>query len=187
MNDGGKIALEELVAAYRAGDDTAFDKIFERCSYIVRHVSRKYFLMGADAEDLMQEGFLGLLKAVRTYEEGKSSFTTYAALCINTAVITAVRRYAGDKNRVLNEGVPISDDAGKVPNPEDILIEDEGIKELIKKINEELSEMEREVFALYLQGLSNAEIRDRLDLSAKATDNALQRIRNKIRKFAEER
>ena len=187
MSDNENLTLEELAAAYRAGNAFALDRIVERCSYLVRRVSRKYFLIGADAEDLMQEGFLGLIKAAQSYEEGKSSFTTYAALCINRSAITAIRRYAGDKNRVLNEGVPISDDTAKVRDPEEIVIEDEEIKELINKINEELSDMEREVFALYLQGLSNAEMQSRLALSPKATNNALQRIRNKIRKFAEER
>ncbi|MBP5308853.1 MAG: sigma-70 family RNA polymerase sigma factor [Clostridia bacterium] len=176
-------SLEELVALYRGGDYSAGDEIIVRCSYIVRKVSRRYFLIGADTEDVYQEGFIGLLKAVRTYDESKGSFTYYACLCVNSAVITAVRKYAGNKNKALNDGLPLSALEGSAAseNPEEIYIEGENRRELLSDIESELSVLERQILLLYLKGLSYSEIERKTGKSFKSVDNALQRIRKKLR------
>ena len=177
--------LEELAALYRGGETSAIDEIITRCSYIVRNVARRYFLIGADTEDLYQEGFLGLIKAAQTYEKGKSSFAYYAYVCVNSAVITAVRKYAGTKNRALNDGVPLSsvEESALCENPEQIYIEGEKRRELLSDMEKELSDMERRVLSLYLKGLSYAEIEEKTGKSFKSVDNALQRIRKKLRKL----
>ena len=179
-------ALEDLALSYQQGSHEALDEIITRCSYIVKSVSRKYFLMGAETEDLFQEGYLGLIKAAKCYEKGKSSFKGFAFICVNTAIITAVRRYAGDKNKVLNDGLPLSEAADNpsfYENPEEIFIEDETHKEFLKNIEAKLSAFEKKVLEMYLQGLSYAEMQERSGKQFKAIDNALQRIRKKLRQF----
>ena len=176
-------SLEELALAYQEGDTGALDEIIGRCSYIVKNVSRRYFLIGADQEDVYQEGFFGLLKAAKSYRPGKSSFKYFAFICINTSILTAVRRYAGDKNKILNDGLPLSsvaDASAFAENPEDIYIEEESRRELVSGIEKKLSDFERTILTLYLKGLSYAEIREATGKSEKSIDNALQRIKKKI-------
>ncbi|MBQ9482063.1 MAG: sigma-70 family RNA polymerase sigma factor [Clostridia bacterium] len=185
MNSFKEHSLEELVALYRGGDYSVDNEIIIKCSYIVKRVSRRYFLIGADTEDVYQEGLLGLLNAMRTYDESKGSFTYYAYLCVNSAVITAVRRYAGVKNEPLNKGLPLTtlDGSASFVDPEQIYIEGENRRELVSNIENELSPMERKILSLYLKGLSYSEIEEKTGKPFKSVDNALQRIRRKLRKL----
>ena len=177
-------SLEELALAYQSGDTGALDEIIIRCSYIVKNVSRRYFLIGADTDDLYQEGFLGIIKAAKTFTPGKSKFKYFAFLCVNGAVVSAVRKYAGDKNRILNDGLPLSEVDGTFnfsENPEQLYIEGEHRREVYSVIQKQLSPFEKEVLSLYLQGLSYAEIQERTGKPFKSIDNALQRIRKKVK------
>ena len=177
-------SLEALALDYQCGDTGAIDEIIERCSYLVKNVARKYYLVGAETEDVYQEGFLGLMKAVKSYTPNKSNFLYYAHLCINSAIVTAVRKYSGGKHKILNDGLPLSEAENAVvvsDNPEDIYIEGEEFEELLKGIESKLSKFEREVLSLYLSGLSYAEMKEKTGKPSKSIDNALFRIRNKLK------
>ena len=176
-------SLEQLVADYNNGQTDAAEEIIRRCSGVVTNVSRKYFLIGAEAEDLYQEGFIGLLKAIKTYDGQKGKFIPYAYLCVNSSVLTAIRKYSGNKNRVLNDTVPLSEAENGLSkdNPEDICIALENFRELSSDIEKLLSPIEMQVLTLYLEGLPYSEIQERLGKPFKTVDNALQRIRRKLR------
>ncbi len=178
-------ALDELVYSYNAEDKCAWDEIIRLSYPIVKKVCRKYFLIGADAEDLHQECMIGLMRAVRSYKKEKGcSFQTYAYICIDNEAKTAVRKYCGNKNKALNDGVSLIDVVdlpSGTGNPEAVVIRDEGMDELKQKAAELLSKGEKEIFDLYICGLSRTEIEQRTGKSEKAVDNALQRIRKKFR------
>lgn len=179
--------IDKLVEEYQSGSKEALDGIIASCSDIVRNASRRYFLIGAETEDAYQEGFLGLIKAANTYTAEKGTFRCYAYVCVNNAMMTAVRKYAGNKNKVLNDGLPLSE-AVDIPysggeNPEDLFIEDETRREFIDGIGKQLSVMEKEILSLFLTGLSYDEITKKTGKSHKTVDNALQRIRKKLRRI----
>ena len=142
-----------------------------------------------EADDLCQEGLLGLLDAVRNYrEDGGASFRTYAGVCITNRIIMAYRWAAGRKNFPLNNFVPLSEEgascgvfAGEEANPEKMLVEEEDLLLLKRFISRGLSKMERQVLMLYLGGYSYKEIADSLCITSKAADNALQRVRRKLK------
>ncbi len=178
--------LEELALQYRSGNTEALDEIITRCSNIVRNASRRYFLIGADTEDVYQEGFLGLIKAAKTFDAGKGNFRSYAYTCVNSAVVTAVRKYSRLKNKALNDGVPLSDYtefADDSFDPEAMYIEGENRRELTGNIFGELTPLERKVLSLYLKGLSYSEICLATGKPFKSVDNALQRIKKKLKKL----
>ena len=174
---------EQLVKKYQGGDLNCFNLIYERYKNIVKYFARNLYLLGADSEDLLQEGMLGLVEAVNTYKEGECSFKTYANLCIKSKLYTAVKKYASKKSSPLNNSTSFYslDSLGVFSdNPEDIVIEKESDSELKNKIFKGLSEYEISVLNLYLSGLSYEEIAIKLQKNVKAIDNALQRVRKKI-------
>ncbi len=177
--------LEELALSYQKGNTEAIDEIIERCSYIVRNMSRRYFLMGGENEDLYQEGFMGLIKAAKTYRaDGGSPFKSYAFLCVQSSVITAVKKYAGNKNKVLNDGLPLSEALSEATDdPEELVIQGENRQEFLSGIEKKLSAFERQVLSMYLSGMSYREMEEQTGRELKQIDNALQRIRNKIKKL----
>ncbi len=178
-----KMTDEELVLAYKQGNENAFNEIYSRYKNLVKFYSRNLFLLGADNDDLMQEGMLGLIKAVNGYREGESSFLTYASTCIKTSLITAVKKYASKKSSPLNNSTSfeILDKIGLLnPTPEDVVLLAENDKELKLKIYSELSKTEILVLNLYLYGYSYEEIAKNLNKNVKAVDNALTRARKKI-------
>lgn len=181
--------LDALAVKCREGDGDAFEALMEAAAPIVKNVCRPYFLIGAERDDLYQEGYIGLLKAVRTFDPARSSFRTYARLCVETAVIKAVEKYSGRSNMLLSDGVAL-DDLDRLPSgqgdPEAIVIESETIDDLIGRADGKLSERERKVLRLYLDGLNYREISDRCGLDAKSIDNALQRIKKKMRELMKE-
>lgn len=175
---------EELAIAYQGGDTGALDALIERCSHIVKNVSRRYFLIGAETDDLYQEGFLGLIKAAKSYVPGKSAFMHFAFVCVNNAVVSAIRKYAGDKNRILNDGLPLSEADNALcgaENPEELYIEGEDVRERLSDIHKKLSSFEKQILSLYLSGMSYAEMEERTGKPFKSIDNAIQRIRKKIK------
>lgn len=175
---------EKLVELYRSGASGAFDELYGRYKYLINGAARSYYLSGGDKDDLLQEGFLGLLKAAETYN-GKSSFKNYAFLCIRSKIITAVKSAQSYKNKPLVGYVSIygsSIELNKLlyDDPENKVIDGENSAELIEKINKKLSKFEIIVLKLYLEGLSYTEIGAKLKKEPKSIDNALQRVKKKI-------
>ncbi len=179
---------EQLVIAYNNGDKNAFNEIYERYKTIVANFSRKFFLMGADSEDVIQEGMRGLFNAVVTYKDETSSFKNYAKICIKSSILTAVKKYSAGKMSILNKSLSIEvlDDSVDISfSPEDLIISKESQSEIFKKIEKVLSKTELSVLKCYLEGLNYAEISDKLNITTKAVDNALSRAKKKIIKLIE--
>ena len=174
---------EQLVARYRNGEVIVFEVIYERYKNMIRSCARRFFLVGGDHEDLMQEGVIGLLNAVNTFN-GSSVFSTYAYTCIKNAMVTAINRDQSKKNAPLNSSVPITAETDEFLNlyldPENEIIARENERELMQKILSQLSSFEVTVLKLFLQGLSYLEIGKKLNKQPKSIDNALQRIKRKI-------
>lgn len=174
---------EELIENYRQGDESAFNEIYVKYSGIVKYYARNLFLLGGDREDLLQEGFLGLIKAVNTYKSGDAQFATYATVCIKSSLFTAVKKYACEKFSPLNNSSSL--DALSVIGsleyePEEVALMGELGEEFKEEIMQCLSKYEREILSLYLVGKSYEDIGEALGKTAKSVDNALFRARKKI-------
>ena len=174
---------EQLIEIHKKGDHTVFEIIYARYKNMIRSLARGLFLVGGDNEDLMQEGVLGLLNAVNTFN-GATSFSTYAYTCIKNSMLTAVNSAQSKRNTPLNTSVPIATQTDEFLNlyldPEDEIIGKESERELMQKITQGLSLFESTVLKLFLEGLSYVEIGEKLNKTAKSIDNALQRIKRKI-------
>jgi len=174
---------EQLIEMHKKGDHTEFEVIYARYKNMIRSLARGLFLVGGDNEDLMQEGVLGLLNAVNTFN-GATSFSTYAYTCIKNSMLTAVNSAQSKRNTPLNTSVPIATQTDEFLNlyldPEDEIIGKESERELMQKITQGLSLFESTVLKLFLEGLSYVEIGEKLNKTAKSIDNALQRIKRKI-------
>ena len=192
-----RMSDEELVLKYRNGDEKAVEFLLEKYKNLVRKEARAYFLEGADGDDLLQEGMIGLYRAIRDYKSDKNvAFMVFASLCIKRQIKTAVTRSNRLKNKPLNDYVsfdtPIMDEQGEesvlldvIPsnedvNPEKLVIEREQSSQLLTEVFDALSKMEEEVLELFMEGLSYNEIAELINKSPKAVDNAMQRIRSKI-------
>ncbi len=174
---------EELVKLYKDGDANAFNELYLRYNTTVKYFARNLFLLGADFEDLIQEGMLGLIKAVNLYKEGESSFKTFATLCIKSSLYTAVKKYSAFKFLPLNnsEGYDILDKLGFYgQTPEEVALIKESGNELTSYLKKGLSKNETNILNLYLCGYSYEEIATKTNKNVKAIDNALQRVRKKI-------
>ncbi len=175
----------ELIALYKGGQDEAFNELYERYKYMIKSCARSFFLVGGDSEDLIQEGVIGLLKAVNSYN-ATNAFSTYAYACIKNSLLTAVKKAQSFRNKPLNYSVSIYSDGLEITpttDPEEEIIGKESADELIQKINKTLSSFEITVLKLYLEGLSYIEIANKLNKQSKSIDNALQRIKRKISKI----
>ena len=161
----------------------------------INRISRSFFLVGGDTEDLIQEGMIGLYKAIKYYSEDKNaSFSTFANLCIKRQIQTAVKMATSHKNKILSSAIPIAEEEtnedddehlglvipSTAPNPDDTLISQETIHEIKYKIKEKLSNMELKILSEYLAGKSYTEISQKLNLNKKSVDNALSRIKSKL-------
>lgn len=178
---------EDLVKRYKSGSQEAFNEIYSRYKDVVKYYGRNLYLLGADSDDLMQEGMMGLMKAANTYDGSKSAFKTYASACIKNCLYSAVKKFASNKNQALNLSDSL-DDCKIIsgfslfaPTPEDEVINNEKMRELRFKIYSALSKREILVLELYLEGLSYAEIAEKVGKSVKSVDGALTRARKKIR------
>lgn len=179
---------EMLVEKYLNGDLSAFEQIYLRYIKMINSFTRSYFICGGDEDDLRQEGTLGLLRAIKTFDRLKGTFGTYAYTCIKSNVINAVVSAEADKHKPLNNSVPIlerelSPSVSFPPPPEESLINHESLDELIKAIGNLLSSKEQKVFNLYIKGWNYREIAKKLDQDPKSIDNALWRIKAKIKKY----
>ena len=185
---------EELVVLAQNGDNDSEIELFSRYKNVLRKISRSYFLIGGDIEDILQEGMLGLYKAIKSYSPSKGvSFSSFANLCIKRQIQTAVRRASSQKSLILSTAFPITgnleqdedeEDEVIIPSfeqtPEERIISRETIKEMKKQIKSKLSQMELEVFSKYLDGKTYQEISLETGLTFKSIDNALTRIKKKL-------
>ena len=201
--DLGKMTDEQLIELLREGKTEITDYLMEKYKDLVRRKARLMYLPGADQEDLIQEGMIGLFKAVRDYDCGRdASFYTFADLCISRQMYTAVQASQRLKHTPLNTYVSLdshgrteedrdpetqtlaellTDKTGR--NPEELFLDKERVAYLEKRIATELSELERQVLDLYITGMSYTQIAKVLRRSEKATENALTRAKQKIRGF----
>mgnify|MGYP000419429236 FL=1 len=187
---------EELIVRYRDGDTDAMDFIFERYKHLVRKKAKAMFLAGGDNDDLIQEGMIGLYKAIRDYNtDREASFATFARMCINRQIITAVLASNRKKNMPLNTYVSYDMPAGGDEdsdmrlvdilqsqtelNPEKLLIDKEHNWDLKSRLKEVLSTFEQQVLTYYLEGMDYTAIAKKMQKPPKSVDNALQRIRSK--------
>ena len=196
---------EELVRLSRS-DSKAMDYLLNKYKGVVLSCSKSLFILGGDNQDLVQEGMIGLFKAIRDFDEHKNiKFSTFAQICVKRNIYTAITNSNSPKNEPLNKGLSIShtdssdeddyfknlstDDLGlsEIYNPEDNVINKEKYDEIIDFMSKELSKLEYQVMDLYIIGLTTSEIAKVLGKNEKTTDNAFQRAKNKIRKFLEER
>ncbi len=194
---------EEVVALCHEGDERAINHLLYKYKNFVRSKARSYFLVGADHEDIVQEGMIGLYKAVRDFRPEKlSSFRAFAELCVTRQIITAIKAATRQKHIPLNSYIslnkPLYDDEsdrtlldviieGRTSNPEDLLISQEDMQTINLRINEVLSGLEMEVLQAYLDGQSYQEIAERLGRHVKSIDNALQRVKRKLSRYLQER
>ncbi|WP_462413147.1 RNA polymerase sporulation sigma factor SigH [Neobacillus sp. Marseille-QA0830] len=192
---------EELVDLVHQGDSEALDYLIYKYRNFVRAKARSYFLIGADKEDIVQEGMIGLYKAIRDFREDKlTSFKAFAELCITRQIITAIKTATRQKHIPLNSYVsldkPIYDEesdrtlmdvlsGAKVLDPEELIINQEEFDHIEVKMAELLSDLERKVLALYLDGQSYQEISEELNRHVKSIDNALQRVKRKLERYLE--
>lgn len=177
---------EALTALAQGGNDSALSQLILRMMPMVRRKAGQYHLPGMEAEDLVQEGLLGLLKAVRLFRpDVGSSFSYYASLCISTQMASAAKAALSQKSRPLRDYAPLDDPDAYYPaaelTPEDHAILTEQMEDLQKNIATRLSEMEQRILWLYLSGLTYQQIALLQHTTAKAVDNALQRVRRKLR------
>lgn len=193
MND------EEVVQEAANGDHEALEYIIRKYKNFVKSKSRSYFLIGADREDIVQEGMIGLYKAVRDYNPNKlASFRAFAELCITRQIITAIKTATRQKHIPLNSYIslnkPIYDEDSdrtlldvlssvKISDPEELVISREEFADIEIKMEEILSKLEWQVLMLYLSGKSYQEIAKDLQRHVKSIDNALQRVKRKLEKY----
>lgn len=194
-------ADEELVESVRVGDSEALEYLINKYRNFVRAKARSYFLIGADREDIIQEGMIGLYKSIRDFRGDKlTSFKAFAELCITRQIITAIKTATRQKHIPLNSYVsldkPIYDEdsdrtlldvigGSRVQDPEELMINKEEFSGLEDKMGEVLSDLERKVLMLYLDGRSYQEISADLDRHVKSIDNALQRVKRKLERYLE--
>lgn len=197
------VADEDIVEAVREGDSNALEFLINKYKNFVRAKARSYFLIGADREDIVQEGMIGLYKAIRDFRGDKlASFKAFAELCITRQIITAIKTATRQKHIPLNSYVsldkPIYDEdsdrtlldvicGSRVSDPEELMINKEEFNGLEDKMGEILSELERKVLMHYLDGRSYQEIAVDLDRHVKSIDNALQRVKRKLERYLEGR
>ena len=194
---------EELVELAQKGDGEALPFLLDKYKNFVRARARSYFLIGADHEDIVQEGMIGLYKAIRDYNPDKlTTFRAFAELCVKRQIITAIKTATRQKHVPLNTYIslnkPVYDEesertlvdvlyADTVSNTEEICIHQEEFSAIEKKLGEILSPLERRVLRCYLEGKSYQEISGVLNRPVKSIDNALQRVKRKVEKYLESR
>lgn len=192
---------EQVVEHVHLGDSEALDYLINKYKNFVRAKARSYFLIGADREDIVQEGMIGLYKAIRDFREDKlTSFKAFAELCITRQIITAIKTATRQKHIPLNSYIsldkPIYDEesdrtlmdvisGAKVMDPEELIINQEEFDDIEVKMAELLSDLERKVLVLYLDGRSYQEISEDLNRHVKSIDNALQRVKRKLERYLE--
>ena len=204
VNDLVNLTDEEVIAEIKESPNTiALDYMINKYRNFVRAKARSYFLIGADREDIIQEGMIGLYKAIRDFRNDKlSSFRAFAELCVTRQIITAIKTATRQKHIPLNSYVslnkPIYDEdsdrtlldvlsGSKISDPEELVISREEFMDIEAKMEQILSDLEWKVLMSYLDGKSYQEIAVDLDRHVKSIDNALQRVKRKLEKYMENR
>lgn len=202
--EGGELDDLYLLAKARRGDSIAYDRLVNRYRGFVRLKASSYFLLGGEGEDLIQEGLVGLYKAVRDFRpDRESSFRNFAELCITRQMITAVKTASRNKHAPLNQSVsfassPTAASDGEstledilpgspVEDPASVVVSTEELGSLVECLTSVLSGLESEVLTCYLDGRSYEEIAERLECDTKTVDNALQRVKRKVATHLSER
>ena len=194
---------EQVVILAQETDSPALEYLLNKYKNFVRTKARSYFLIGADHEDIVQEGMIGLYKAIRDYRAEKlSSFRAFAELCITRQIITAIKTATRQKHIPLNSYISLNrpiyeEDSDRtlldviteegLSNPEDMLIDREDLSVIEGKIGQMLSDLEKNVLVRYMEGKSYVEIAEEMGRHVKSIDNALQRIKRKLLKYLEEK
>lgn len=189
----GDYTDEELLELQRDGRENVTDYLLDKYKAIVKKKARVLYLMGGEQDDLIQEGMIGLFKAIRDYRPEKdTSFYTFAQLCVDRQLYNAVQSSNRQKHRPLNSYVPLNTEEGehelrdfRQQSPENIVIARENEAAMEQKIREQLSDFENQVLARYLEGENYLQIAADLSRPPKSVDNALQRIRSKVRVWLE--
>ncbi|QDP42036.1 RNA polymerase sporulation sigma factor SigH [Radiobacillus deserti] len=192
---------DEIISLVHSGHSQALDYLINKYRNFVRAKARTYFLIGADREDIIQEGMIGLYKAIRDYKGDKlSSFKAFAELCVTRQIITAIKTATRQKHIPLNSYVsldkPMYDEesdrtlldviaGSKAVDPQELIVNREKFGDMEYKMSELLSELERQVLSLYLDGRSYQEISVELKRHVKSIDNALQRVKRKLERYLE--
>jgi RNA polymerase sporulation-specific sigma factor len=196
MTNYESLTDEELLGLLREGDARAEEALYARYKQIVRSKARMYFLIGADREDIIQEGMIGLYKAVMDYQfDRHASFRSFAELCITRQIITAIKSATRKKHMPLNTYIsfnrsvyegdnerPLIDvlTSTRISDPEEVLISRENYAAVADSIEHSLSKLEHNALGLYLYGYSYQQIADALQISTKSVDNAIQRVKKKL-------
>lgn len=189
MVDYSQLSDEELILRLRDGESEITDYLMEKYKGFVRRRSRAMYLIGGDTDDLIQEGMIGLFKAVQGYDTtGKASFKTFAGLCVDRQMYTAIQSSRRQKHIPLNSYVPLDGEGdsdtffvSRSENPEDMIIDRESTQDLQNEIRKTLSPMENKVLEYYLEGYGYVKIAEIMEKPPKSIDNALNRIRTKIK------
>lgn len=182
---------QELFAKAREGDQAAIAEVLSRNKGLVNKIARSYYLVGGDLEDLIQEGMIGLYRAIKNYDPSRNNkFSTLAYICIRHQIQASVKKANSHNNQVLSKAYPILDQSddedaeivlpSDLPTPDNQLMLQETIKEKVDKINSVLSPHEQEIFNLYMQGYNNSDMAKLSGRPRKSIDNALTRIRSKV-------
>ncbi len=194
---------EEIVELAKYGNVGALEFLINKYKNFVRAKARTYFLIGADKEDIIQEGMIGLYKAIRDYRyDRQASFRAFAEICVTRQIITAIKTATRQKHIPLNSYVslnkPVFDEESertlgevvtteKDGNPEELFINQENLMDIESTMHKILSPLEQEVVNLYLEGKSYQEIAEQLDRHVKSVDNALQRVKRKLEQYLDKR
>ena len=194
---------EQVVKLAQGTDSQALEYLLNKYKNFVRSKARSYFLIGADHEDIVQEGMIGLYKAIRDYRAEKlSSFRAFAELCVTRQIITAIKTATRQKHIPLNSYISLNkpiyeEDSDRtlldvmteegMSNPEEMIIDREDLSLIEGKIGQMLSDLEKDVLVRYMEGKSYVEIAGEMNRHVKSIDNALQRIKRKLLKYLEEK
>lgn len=195
---------QELVGLVRDGHDFALDYLMNKYKVLVERKAKSYYLIGASKDDIIQEGMIGLFKAIRDYNPNReASFYSFADLCVTRQMISAVKASTRQKHMPLNTYIslnkPIFEDdndktdlmeitpSNKIVDPEEVFIGEENLHIIEDELSKRLSKMENEILRLYVQGINYVEIAEMTERSVKSVDNALQRIKKKVEQIVREK
>ena len=194
MDNYEQFTDEELIERLRDGEQELEDYLMEKYKGMVLRKAHAMFIVGGEREDLIQEGMIGLFRALRDYQPGKSAtFATFANLCVERQIYKAIEMSGRLKNKPLNSYISLSEEESPIldslafeqQDPEAIVIDRENVNVMQEKIRQHLSRFETRVLDSYLEGMTYTQIAEAMGKSPKSIDNALQRIRGKIREFLE--